>query len=195
MKDALSGLNLPTEKTPTEKTPTELDFDDDYEGYSSGNAAQDVWDFISNNDDDDDYSSDKLDGPDSFSQPAEFGAEWFISKCSEVLGVLTLDRDEDEVQSELMDLIGFDDLDFIIELLAHRSDIVTAVTSQRVRALAFGSAISARREADTACGVAVSLSLSLSTKIYFDLFLGETFIRFHHASLKWAGVGVSFATT
>ncbi|CRK18566.1 hypothetical protein BN1723_011617, partial [Verticillium longisporum] len=112
MKAALSSLNIPADRK-----PTELDFDDDYEGYSSGNAAQDVWDFIS--DDDDDYSSDQLDGPDGFAQAEEFGADWFVGKCSEVaaknglssdafqnqvLGVLTLDSGEDEVQSQLTDL-------------------------------------------------------------------------------------------
>ncbi|EGY18790.1 hypothetical protein VD0002_g2862 [Verticillium dahliae] len=158
MKAALSSLNLPADAK-----PTELDFDDDYEGYSSGNAAQDVWDFIS--DDDDDYSSDQLDGPDGFAQAEEFGADWFVGKCSEVaaqnglssdafqnqvLGVLTLDRGEDEVQSQLTDLIGFDDLEFIIELLAHRSSIVTAVASQGTQEGPGGRRLLSKAERDEA---------------------------------------------
>ncbi|EEY19054.1 activating signal cointegrator 1 complex subunit 3 [Verticillium alfalfae VaMs.102] len=158
MKAAISSLNLSADTK-----PTELDFDDDYEGYSSGNAAQDVWDFIS--DDDDDYSSDQLDGPDGFAQAEEFGADWFVGKCSEVaaknglsgdafqnqvLGVLTLDRGEDEVQSQLTDLIGFDDLDFIIELLAHRSSIVTAVTSQDTQEGSGGRRLLSKAERDEA---------------------------------------------
>ncbi|KAG7149797.1 putative helicase mug81 like protein [Verticillium longisporum] len=158
MKAALSSLNLPADAK-----PTDLDFDDDYEGYSSGNAAQDVWDFIS--DDDDDYSSDQLDGPDGFAQAEEFGADWFVGKCSEVaaknglssdafqnqvLGVLTLDSGEDEVQSQLTDLIGFDDLEFIIELLAHRSSIVTAVTSQGTQEGPGGRRLLSKAERDEA---------------------------------------------
>jgi len=33
---------------------------------------------------------------------------------------------EEELQSTLTDIIGFDDLDFVIELISHRADITTA---------------------------------------------------------------------
>ncbi|KAI8158619.1 putative helicase mug81 [Colletotrichum sp. SAR 10_70] len=138
MKTALAGLKLPS------APPSEVDFDDDYEGYSSGNGAQDVWDFIED-DDEDDYSSDQLDGPDAINGDGAYGAAWFASKCSgiaaknglaedvfqsQVMSVLTSGRGDEELQSQLADLIGFDDFDFIIELLGHRDEIVTAVKSQ-----------------------------------------------------------------
>ncbi|KAE9571004.1 putative helicase mug81 [Colletotrichum fructicola] len=138
MKTALAGLKLPS------APPSEVDFDDDYEGYSSGNGAQDVWDFIED-DDEDDYSSDQLDGPDALNGDGAYGAAWFASKCSgiaaknglaedvfqsQVMSVLTSGRGDEELQSQLADLIGFDDFDFIIELLGHRDEIVTAVKSQ-----------------------------------------------------------------
>ncbi|KAJ5009562.1 putative helicase mug81 [Colletotrichum sp. SAR 10_99] len=138
MKTALAGLKLPS------APPSEVDFDDDYEGYSSGNGAQDVWDFIED-DDEDDYSSDQLDGPDALNGDGANGAAWFASKCSgiaaknglaedvfqsQVMSVLTSGRGDEELQSQLADLIGFDDFDFIIELLGHRDEIVTSVSSQ-----------------------------------------------------------------
>lgn len=139
MKTALAGLKLPS------APPSEVDFDDDYEGYSSGNGAQDVWDFIEDDDDEGDYSSDQLDGPDALNGDGAYGAAWFASKCSgiaaknglaedvfqsQVMSVLTSGRGDEELQSQLADLIGFDDFDFIIELLGHRDEIVTAVSSQ-----------------------------------------------------------------
>ncbi|TDZ25688.1 putative helicase mug81 [Colletotrichum orbiculare MAFF 240422] len=138
MKTALAGLKLPSEP------PSDVDFDDDYEGYSSGNGSQDVWDFIED-DEDNDYSSDQLDGHDAVNGGDAYGAAWFATKCSgisakngladdvfqsQILSVLTSGRGDEELQSQLADLIGFDDFDFIIELLGHRDDIVTAVTSQ-----------------------------------------------------------------
>ncbi|KAL2874482.1 putative steryl acetyl hydrolase mug81 [Colletotrichum sp. CLE4] len=138
MKTALAGLKLPSEP------PSDVDFDDEYEGYSSGNGAQDVWDFISD-DEDDEYSSDQLDGHDATNGDAGYGAAWFVSKCSsiaaknglaedvfqnQIISILTSGQGDEELQSQLADLVGFDDFDFIIELLGHRNEIVTAVTSQ-----------------------------------------------------------------
>ncbi|OLN95658.1 putative helicase mug81 [Colletotrichum chlorophyti] len=138
MKTALAGLKLPSEP------PPDVEFDDDYEGYSSGNGAQDVWDFISD-DEEDDYSSDQLDGQDGANGDDVYGAAWFASKCSaiaaknglsdevfqnQVLSILSSGQGDEELQSHLADLIGFDDFDFIIELLGHRNDIITAVISQ-----------------------------------------------------------------
>ncbi|CCF40481.1 activating signal cointegrator 1 complex subunit 3, partial [Colletotrichum higginsianum] len=138
MKSALAGLKLPSEP------PSDVDFDDEYEGYSSGSGAQDVWDFISD-DEDDDYSSDQLDGHGVTGGDARYGAAWFAGKCSaiaakngladdvfqnQILSVLTSGQGDEELQSQLADLIGFDDFDFIIELLGHRDDVVTAATSE-----------------------------------------------------------------
>ncbi|TQN73136.1 putative helicase mug81, partial [Colletotrichum shisoi] len=138
MKSALAGLKLPSEP------PSDVDFDDEYEGYSSGSGAQDVWDFISD-DEDDDYSSDQLDGHGVTGGVAPYGAAWFAGKCSaiaakngladdvfqnQILSVLTSGQGDEELQSQLADLIGFDDFDFIIDLLGHRNDVVTAATSE-----------------------------------------------------------------
>lgn len=44
----------------------------------------------------------------------------------QIMDVLQSSRPEEELQSQLTDLVGFDDLDFIIELLSHRDEIVSA---------------------------------------------------------------------
>ncbi|KAF4424886.1 RNA helicase [Fusarium acutatum] len=141
MQEAIANLKIPQENGSVED---DLD-DDEFGGYSSGNSGQDVWDFISD-DDQEALSSDfaegeALDG----SAVADYGAEWFAIRCSaiaaknglsadvfesQIMSVLNSDRSDDELQIQLTDLVGFDDLDFIIEILGHRNEIVSAVNSQ-----------------------------------------------------------------
>ncbi|OAQ86785.1 activating signal cointegrator 1 complex subunit 3 [Purpureocillium lilacinum] len=140
MRAALAELKLPPQ------APKEIqdDWDDDeFEGYSSENRGQDVWDFISD-DDQDEYSSDFVE-PDGVGDASAFGAEWLAANCSEIAvqnglapdvfqsqitGLLSSGRPEQELQAELTDLVGFDHLDFIIEVLAHRDEVVAAISAQ-----------------------------------------------------------------
>lgn len=149
MRAALAGLNL----SQTSKA-VDADWDDDeFEGYSSGNNGQDVWDFISD-DGEDHYSSDFAEGgsADEPSAPA-YGAEWFATSCSDIaaknslapdvfetqiMGVLTSGLPGEELQAHLTDLVGFDDLDFIIEILAHKDEVAAAVSAQDQQAEASG---------------------------------------------------------
>jgi antiviral helicase SLH1 len=48
-----------------------------------------------------------------------------------VVSLLSSNGSPDELQSHLTDLVGFDDLDFIIELLARKDEIVASVSSQK----------------------------------------------------------------
>ncbi|POR38815.1 Putative helicase mug81 [Tolypocladium paradoxum] len=145
MRAALAGLNLSQASK-----AVDADWDDDeFEGYSSGNNCQDVWDFISD-DGEDDYSSDFMEADASASA---YGAEWFAARCSDIavknslapdvfqtqiMGVLTSGRPEEELQAHLTDLVGFDDLDFIIEILAHKDEVVADVSAQDQQAEASG---------------------------------------------------------
>jgi antiviral helicase SLH1 len=141
MQAALAELKLGREKAM-------LDGDDidgsDFEGYSSGTSGQDVWDFISD-DGEDDYSSDSAEADLLATTSVGHGAEWFSSKCADIayknglvpdvfqtqlVSVLTSGRPEDELQSQLTDLVGFDDFDFIIEVLTNKDEIVSAVSAQ-----------------------------------------------------------------
>lgn len=128
--------------------------DDDIEDSSSsprgGNSPRDIWDFISDDD---------LDGISFASSPEDldgfgngeggsgvaYDLNWVASRCAQIssqksglnsgalqdqiLQILGSGRPEDELQSLLTDMIGFDDLDFIIDLLGHRSEIMTASTA------------------------------------------------------------------
>ncbi|CAK7269185.1 Putative steryl acetyl hydrolase mug81 [Sporothrix epigloea] len=48
----------------------------------------------------------------------------------QIMDVLKSSQPEEELQSQLTDLVGFEDLDFLIELLSHRDEIVTAAMAE-----------------------------------------------------------------
>lgn len=141
MQEAIANLKIPQENGSVDADVDE----DEFGGYSSGNSGQDVWDFISD-DDQEALSSDFVEGEVlDGSGAADYGAEWFAIKCSaiadknglsadvfesQMMSVLNSDRSDEELQIQLTDLVGFDDFDFIIEILGHRSEIVSAVNNQ-----------------------------------------------------------------
>jgi antiviral helicase SLH1 len=143
MKQALSELKLPD----TQAAEDGLD-DSDFEGYFSGSSEQDVWDFISDEDAD---SSDFLDAHDDADADGIDGAvrtddigHWYATRCAQIASKNALDAEdfqtqvssllasglpEDELQVNLTDLIGFDDLDFIIRILVDKSAIAAALSA------------------------------------------------------------------
>ena len=146
MRAALADLKLPAQDNKTQSVDGDLD-DSDFEGYSSGTSGQNVWDFISDDDEDqdssdfvqDDFMGGAVDGVSSHS------IEWFSTRCSEIAAkndlaadvfqaqvssVLSSGQSEEELQVHLTDLVGFDDLDFIIDILAHKDEIVAALAAQ-----------------------------------------------------------------
>ncbi|KAK5998394.1 Meiotically up-regulated gene 81 protein [Cladobotryum mycophilum] len=138
MQAALADLKLP-QTAKLADDALNLD-DDDFEGYSSGTSGPDVWDFISD-DEADDFSSDF----DEAGGLGGYGEEWLATKCAiiatkngmspdvfqtQIMSELSSGRPDDELQIHLTDLVGFDDLEFIIELLTHKDEIITAVANQ-----------------------------------------------------------------
>lgn len=135
MRAALANLKLPS----TDKQPMvngDLD-DSDFEGYSSGTSGQgqDVWDFISDDEEDEDSSD--------FVEPES--VDWFSIKCAEIASkhgmspdvfqtqissALSSGQSDEEVQMQLTDLVGFDDLDFIIDILGQKDALLAGFASQ-----------------------------------------------------------------
>ncbi|KAG5950888.1 hypothetical protein E4U53_004221 [Claviceps sorghi] len=146
MQAALASLKLPVIHQSEE---SHIDCDDDLDAYSFGNNARDVWDFISDDDDDDDdddYSSDcaDLDGGD-VPTAQESGSAWFLDRSAEIASnnglspdvfqdqltsLLASGRSDEQLQAELTDLVGFDDLDFVIDVLSKRHDILAFLKAQ-----------------------------------------------------------------
>jgi len=138
MKTALADLKLPKNTTHGEVDSYGSDIDFHDEGFTSGNSGDDVWDFISDSEEDL-YSSDLNEDLTPESEAEGYGPQWLKSKCigfasrkqglsgedlqEQIMALLASDSVEGELQSTLTDIIGFDDLDFVIELISHRKEI------------------------------------------------------------------------
>lgn len=144
MKAALADLKLPNKNISIEKElGIDLDLDDDE--FTSGNSGDDVWDFIADSEEDF-YSSDFIEETNGQLDDETYGTTWFIEQSSsiaakknglssdafqaQILEVISSSRSEDELQSLLTDLVGFEDLDFVIEVLSHRHEITSSFAAQ-----------------------------------------------------------------
>ncbi|OTA91679.1 hypothetical protein M434DRAFT_397071 [Hypoxylon sp. CO27-5] len=138
MKNALADLKLPGKHPPIE-AELGLDFDLDDDDFTSGNSGDDIWDFIDDSEEDL-YSSDFIEETDGQPDGFQSGQSWFPQQCAtiaannglssdafqaQILEILSSQRSDDELQSQLTDLIGFDDLDFVIEVISHRDEITS----------------------------------------------------------------------
>ena len=115
-------------------------------------SGKEIWHFVSepeldHADDDFDDSEDLCDDI-SGDNASKYGAEWLAEKCvsiasrrdglspdalrCQVAETLSSGRSEDEIQSVLIDLIGFDDLDFVTHLLSHRQAITGSLSKPAV---------------------------------------------------------------
>ncbi|KAL2166430.1 hypothetical protein VTG60DRAFT_2783 [Thermothelomyces hinnuleus] len=155
MKAAVAGLDTSRSVEYTDGS----DWDDDEidRTYGPRDGPRDVWDFISDDELDElDFDSgDMFDGVDG-GTPVLFDAHWLASRCVElssrksglsptalqdqIMDILGTSRPEGELQSLLTDLVGFDDLDFIIDLVSHRAEIVASVASESLRDESTGQA-------------------------------------------------------
>ncbi|KAI1766214.1 Sec63-domain-containing protein [Hypoxylon sp. FL1150] len=140
MKAALADLKLP-KNHPSKETDFDLDDDD----FTSGNSGDDVWDFIDDSEEDV-YSSDFIEDTNGQVVGGANNLVWFAEQCSivaskkgglssdafqaRILEILGSQRSEDELQSSLTDLVGFDDFDFIIQLLSRRDEITSSFATQ-----------------------------------------------------------------
>lgn len=142
MRQAIADLKLPQE-LPQESigygSDIDLDIDDDY---SSPGTIDDVWDIISS----DDETSDDLDELDRFNefpteQESPYNRSWLEDKCQDlairnssmdatelcqqIIATLAADSNDEELQMSLAEIVGFDDLDLVIELIAHRGEVLS----------------------------------------------------------------------
>ncbi|KAI1747940.1 Sec63 Brl domain-containing protein [Xylaria castorea] len=147
MKSALADLKLPKQH---QNSDSALGVDTDFydEELTSGNSGDDVWDFISESEEDL-YSSDFIDDTNGILDNGNDEISWFSKQCSaisakkgglspdvfqaQILDALSSSRSEGEVQSLLTDLIGFDDLDFIIQVLSRKDEILSAPTARETQ--------------------------------------------------------------
>lgn len=153
MRAALADLKLPP-KSSSVDIPlygSDIEFDDD--NFTSGNSGDDVWDFISESEEDL-YSSDFNEDAIPDASDGGYGPQWLKSRClgfasrkqglsgedlqEQIMALLASDSVEEELQSTLTDIVGFDDLDFVTDLISHRKEITATPFSSRKDDSIFG---------------------------------------------------------
>ncbi|KAI9773192.1 MAG: hypothetical protein M1835_006186, partial [Candelina submexicana] len=148
MRLAVAELkNMPHQNGNTEEYGRDIVVEED--DTSRDGTSDDVWDFISD-DEEDPYSSDFLDAAGEAHTDGEldgigYGQKWLRDRCVEftsrrsgmsadileeqITALLASDTNDEELQMSLADIIGFDDLDLVIELISHRKDLLALASS------------------------------------------------------------------
>jgi len=154
MKTAVASLS------PTQPLPGgDSDWSDDDNidrAYDPRSGPRDVWDFISDDElDEIGFDSgdlyDGVDGEDhgyGSSSSSKYDMSWLSARCAEIASkrsglsagelrdqiveILSVARPQGELQSLLTDLVGFDDLEFVVDLVSHRAELVAAIASDRI---------------------------------------------------------------
>ena len=143
MREAIKDLHLDHSTEQDQAYGHNLNItEDDLHG---GSSSDDLWNVYSD-EEEDAYSSDMLDGiedlrADSGSDDREYGVSWLQNKChiiadskagldpanlqQQLSAMLASDMEDSELQMSLVDMIGYDDLDFVIELISHRRKILS----------------------------------------------------------------------
>ncbi|MCJ1441439.1 MAG: hypothetical protein MMC23_001926 [Stictis urceolatum] len=138
MKAALEQLNQDKDALQTLPYGHDLKLNEhDFSGISSEDDVFDISD-----DSEPGYSSDSFDDLVTGDVPAGvYDQDWLNTKCIEfaskrsglgadelsqqITSLLASDSQDDELQMSLADIIGFDDLDLVIELISHRKEILS----------------------------------------------------------------------
>ncbi|KAF5015403.1 hypothetical protein F66182_13283, partial [Fusarium sp. NRRL 66182] len=143
MKQSIADLKLEERRQSIESSlETDIDLDFDDEEFSSG-AVDDIWDVISSDEESDDF--DHVNGV-SLTATAGYDHSWLESRCQQlaaqksgldsealvqqIVALLASDSGDDELQMSLAEIIGFDDLDLVIDIIAHRQDILLSKESK-----------------------------------------------------------------
>lgn len=140
MHDAIIKFSIDVESS---GIPAEVKFDADYA------SLKDLDEFTISEDSDDskEMESDKDDSgsdfdADTFDKSSEI-LKWLENRSSSlnngsltsddlfstVLGIVTSDSRDDELQISLPEILGYENLDFVIDIIAKRSDIIAAHVS------------------------------------------------------------------
>lgn len=137
MRKAIADLNLPKNPSLKYGNDLDLDFDDDS---SSPRTVDDIWDVISSDDETvDDF--DDINGVALSPTGPSYDRSWLEDKCRDlairkpgmdaaelaqhIASALAANTVDEQLQISLAEIVGFDDLDLVIDLIAHRGDIMT----------------------------------------------------------------------
>jgi antiviral helicase SLH1 len=145
MQDAIAALKISLPKTSDEIYGKNLDItDEDFSGYTD-QGSDEIFDY---NENVDEYFSDE-----SYSDAeAGFNIKWLERMChhycsrnssgqsynglvDSILTVLRRNSSNDELQAPLADIVGYEDLDMVTQLIIHRSELVESAKVQEMNVM------------------------------------------------------------
>ncbi|KAK4495640.1 hypothetical protein PRZ48_012908 [Zasmidium cellare] len=143
MRAAIADLKLPQTNGDTDKTP-DLDVDED--DLSAFSGSDDIWDLISD-EDYDEFSEESVEIPAAVPAQAKDGSrDWLKEKCQivankgsaldagaleeQIIAILASDSSDVELQMTLADILGFEELDLVGDVIKYRKDILSTPASR-----------------------------------------------------------------
>ncbi|KIW20324.1 hypothetical protein PV08_00899 [Exophiala spinifera] len=165
MRQAIVDLKLPPANGENKMYGDDIDLDDEL----SDGVDDDIWDVESEVDesppsDTNDETINSLKAHETSEQ--FFDRSWLHSKCTafarsrhgmevddveqQIIALLASDSSDDELQMSLAEIVGFDDLDFVIELISHRKEILAPPKSTTRQTDGLFSQLQTRQEREAA---------------------------------------------
>ncbi|KAM3413528.1 putative helicase mug81 [Cercospora zeina] len=143
MRAAIAELKLPDtngEQKPAHEADLDLDLDLDDEDLSPA-SGDDIWDLISE-EEEDTFSEESVEVPAAIEQVQDGTRYWLLERCQpvankgngldasalqeQIIAVLASDSSDDELQMTLADILGFEELDLVADILKYRKSILTS---------------------------------------------------------------------
>jgi antiviral helicase SLH1 len=163
MRQAMAELNLPPLPEDSQMYGADVNFDEE----STDSLDDDIWDVESV--DDDSPPSDDAHPPVNglpVSPEGQHDRAWLHNKCvsfaqsrsgmdaadleGQIAALLASDSSNDELQMSLAEIIGFDDLDFVIDLISHRKSILHEPTASMRQTDGLFGTLQTRQEREAA---------------------------------------------
>ena len=145
MRAAIADLKLPQTNGDSKGYELDSEFQLDDDDLSPASGSDDIWDLISD-EEEDEFSEESFDVPptqplvDGVGKPAEGSRDWLAERCRDVASrgsglnadtlqeqitaVLASDSSNDELQMTLADILSFDELDLVSDIIRHRKLIL-----------------------------------------------------------------------
>ncbi|CAK1360656.1 Antiviral helicase SLH1 [Cercospora beticola] len=162
MRAAIAELKLPEtngEQKPAYEADLDLELDDDDLSPASGD---DIWDLISE-EEEETFSEDSVEVPAAIGQAQDGSRDWLHEKCQtvankgngleanalqeQIIAVLASDSSDDELQMTLADILGFEELDLVSDILKYRKSILSSAAATFTSSRPSGLLSKAERDA------------------------------------------------
>lgn len=146
MRAAIADLKLPLKngQSDAQAGASDIDDDDDDDELSLASPTDDIWDLISQ-DEHEDLSEDSFEVPDAAPVSTQMGSPQWLKDCCEavavrgdgldaemlrehITAVLASDSSDDELQTTLADILGFEELDLVGDVIKHRQKLLSQPT-------------------------------------------------------------------